>query len=57
VSPAAYPILLLSLMIVVVFFIWAHHAELDEFVRGYGKVIPVSRAQKIQSLEGGILKN
>ena len=56
VRPSAYPILFLSLFAVVAFFVWAYYADMDEFVRGHGTVIPVSRVQKIQSLEGGILK-
>ena len=36
--------------------IWAAFAQLDEVVVGDGKVVPVSAVQKIQSLEGGILK-
>ena len=35
--------------------VWAHYAELDEITRAEGKVIPSSRIQKIQNLEGGIL--
>ncbi|MBC5768437.1 HlyD family efflux transporter periplasmic adaptor subunit [Ramlibacter sp. GTP1] len=34
---------------------WAHGAELDEVVVGAGKVVPTSREQVIQSLEGGIV--
>lgn len=34
---------------------WADYAVLDEVTRGEGKVIPSSREQVIQSLEGGIL--
>lgn len=36
-------------------FFWARHAVLDEVTRGEGTVIPSSREQVIQSLEGGIL--
>ncbi|WP_370980304.1 HlyD family type I secretion periplasmic adaptor subunit [Agaribacterium sp. ZY112] len=36
--------------------LWASWAELDEVVVGEGKVVPFSAVQKIQSLEGGILK-
>ncbi|MGI9394081.1 MAG: HlyD family efflux transporter periplasmic adaptor subunit [Boseongicola sp.] len=39
----------------VVLGIWSYHAVLDEVVRGPGKVVPSSRTQVIQSLEGGIL--
>lgn len=34
---------------------WAALAQLDESTRGEGRVVPFSRSQKIQSLEGGIL--
>lgn len=37
------------------FLIWASFASLDRIVRGPGKVVPSSKAQIIQSLEGGIL--
>jgi len=40
---------------VIVFIGWANFAPLDEIVRGGGKVVPSSKAQVIQSLEGGIL--
>ncbi|MDO9369432.1 MAG: HlyD family efflux transporter periplasmic adaptor subunit [Sphingopyxis sp.] len=36
-------------------FIWAYFAELDEVANGSGRVVPTSREQMIQSLEGGIL--
>lgn len=35
--------------------IWASLAEVDEFTRGEGKVIPSSYVQVVQNLEGGIL--
>ena len=38
------------------FITWAHLAELDEVTRGDGRVIPSSKTQIIQSLEGGIVK-
>ncbi len=34
---------------------WAHYAILDEVTRGEGRVIPSSKIQVIQNLEGGIL--
>jgi adhesin transport system membrane fusion protein len=37
------------------FFAWAWFFEIDEVSSGTGKVIPTSREQRIQSLEGGIL--
>lgn len=45
----------LLVLVVVVFFWWASEATLDEVTRGSGTVIPSSREQVIQSLEGGIL--
>lgn len=38
-----------------VFLVWAYWFEIDEVSSGTGKVIPISREQTIQSLEGGIL--
>ncbi|WOF44446.1 HlyD family type I secretion periplasmic adaptor subunit [Sphingopyxis indica] len=35
--------------------VWAWFAELDEVATGGGRVVPTSREQVIQSLEGGIL--
>ncbi|KRW57858.1 HlyD family efflux transporter periplasmic adaptor subunit [Pseudomonas sp. TTU2014-080ASC] len=39
------------------FFLWSYFAVLDEVSTGTGKVIPSSREQFIQSLEGGVLIN
>ncbi len=36
--------------------IWADHATLDEVTSGTGQVIPASRVQFVQNLEGGIVK-
>lgn len=35
--------------------IWAANAQIDEAVRGVGKVVPSSQLQIVQSLEGGIV--
>jgi adhesin transport system membrane fusion protein len=43
------------LLVIAVGLVWANWAELEEVTRGTGKVIPSSREQVIQSLEGGIL--
>ena len=40
----------------VIFLVWAHFAVLDEVTVGTGKVTPSSRAQVIESLDGGIVK-
>lgn len=53
--PVLRPALWFSALTVVVFILWACWAEIDEVTRGEGRVIPYSRLQKIQSLEGGIL--
>lgn len=37
-------------------FAWAALAEVDEMTRGEGKVIPASRVQVVQNLEGGIVR-
>jgi adhesin transport system membrane fusion protein len=42
-------------IILVVFVVWADNAVLDVVTRGQGKVIPSSRVQIIQNLEGGIM--
>ncbi|WP_341328734.1 HlyD family efflux transporter periplasmic adaptor subunit [Methylotuvimicrobium sp. KM2] len=54
--PSARPILWTCLFSIVSFVAWASWAELDEVTRGEGRVVPYSRIQKIQSLEGGILE-
>lgn len=43
------------LILLAVFIVWAYFAKLDEVSTGTGRVIPTSREQVIQSLEGGIL--
>jgi adhesin transport system membrane fusion protein len=40
----------------VVFLVWASLAKLDEVTRGEGRVIPSSKNQVVQSLEGGIVE-
>ncbi len=54
-SPLAGLSLLLMLVVVVSGLLWADSAVLDIVTRGTGRVIPSSREQVIQSLEGGIL--
>ncbi|WP_257274172.1 HlyD family type I secretion periplasmic adaptor subunit [Endozoicomonas sp. SESOKO4] len=44
------------LAFLVVLILWSCWAELDEVVTGYGRVVPDSRVQLVQSLDGGILK-
>lgn len=42
-------------LFVLAFFVWTWFFQIDEVSSGTGKVIPSSREQRIQSLEGGIL--
>jgi len=56
-SPKGGRIMLYTILLfMVVFFVWASHAEVDEVERGQGKVIPSSQIQVVQNLEGGIVK-
>ncbi|OWF73458.1 secretion protein HlyD [Yersinia frederiksenii] len=45
----------LTLAGMIVMFVWAYFAILDEVTVGAGKVTPSSRAQLIESLDGGII--
>ncbi|MSO71405.1 MAG: HlyD family type I secretion periplasmic adaptor subunit [Alphaproteobacteria bacterium] len=51
----AYLLTLVSLVFLVVFVVWSNFAVLDEVTRGEAKIIPSSRVQVIQNLEGGIV--
>jgi adhesin transport system membrane fusion protein len=48
--------LLVCLALFASFVIWAYLAQIDEVARGAGRVIPSSKQQVVQSLEGGIVK-
>jgi adhesin transport system membrane fusion protein len=51
----AYILSLATLLFFLVMLVWADRAVLDEVTRGEGKVIPSTKTQVIQNLEGGIL--
>ncbi len=51
----AYILTVISIIFFGVMGVWAHYAVLDEVTRGEGTIIPSSRTQVIQNLEGGIL--
>ncbi|WXL28036.1 HlyD family efflux transporter periplasmic adaptor subunit [Ectopseudomonas mendocina] len=53
--PRSSIIVWLIALALLTFFIWAYTFRLDEVTTGVGKVIPTSREQIIQSLEGGII--
>ncbi len=48
-------ILWFALLFLAIAIFWANIAEVDEITRGEGKVIPSSRLQVVQNLEGGIV--
>lgn len=48
-------IIVLAFVLVIAAGVWAYFAMLDEVSSGTGRVVPTSREQVIQSLEGGIL--
>jgi adhesin transport system membrane fusion protein len=52
----AYILTVLSILFFGVMGVWAHYAVLDEVTRGEGTIVPSSRTQVIQNLEGGILR-
>jgi membrane fusion protein, adhesin transport system len=45
-----------SLLAVLVLIIWACLGDIDEVVRGQGKVVPSRQVQVVQSLDGGIVE-
>ena len=55
-SPIVAQLLLwLIAAFILVMLIWASFAQVDEFTRGEGKIVPSSDIQIVQNLEGGIL--
>lgn len=52
---ASHPTLWVCVLAIAAFVGWAAWAEIDEVTRGEGQVVPLTRMQTIQSLEGGIL--
>ena len=51
----AYILTVMSVAFFAVMGVWAHFAVLDTVTRGQGTIVPSSRTQVIQNLEGGIL--
>ena len=49
------PGLFLAIAALLVFAAWAGLNEIDQYVRGYGRIIPASEKKVIQHLEGGIV--
>jgi len=50
-------LLWLSLFAVAGLLYWAYVAEIDEIVRGEGKVVPSRQVQIVQSLDGGVVQD
>jgi membrane fusion protein, adhesin transport system len=53
--PLAHWILWSTLAFLIVALTWASQAQLDEVTLGHGQVIPSSKVQVVQNLEGGII--
>ncbi len=53
---AAIVTLLACVLVIGGFLVWSSLAKLDEVTRGEGRVIPSSKTQLVQSLEGGLIK-
>lgn len=55
-TPGLHRLLLLGISaLIFIMLIWAYFAEVDEFTRGEGRIVPSSDVQIVQNLEGGIL--
>ncbi|MEM7299657.1 MAG: HlyD family type I secretion periplasmic adaptor subunit [Pseudomonadota bacterium] len=54
---SAWAFLSLIAALLISFGVWANYAVLDEVTRADGQIIPASRVQIIQSLEGGIVRS
>ena len=55
--PRGLDALMLSMIALVAgFVIWAAYAVIEESTRGEGRVIPASKIQVVQNLEGGIVR-
>ena len=52
----AHGLLLTIVLAIALFAVWANWATLEEVTRGEGRVVPASKIQKVQNLEGGIVR-
>lgn len=50
-------LLILIVAFLSAFFVWASTAEIDQQVRGFGKIIPAGKVRKIQHLESAIVND
>ena len=51
----AYLLSVTIALFIFIFIVWANFAVLDEVTRGQGQIVPSSKVQVIQNLEGGIV--
>lgn len=51
------PALYASISFLLVFFLWAGFFQIEENVRGTGRIVPTGRTRLIQHLEGGIVQD
>lgn len=51
----ARQLIVIVLVFVVVFIMWANWAEIDEVTVGQGKAVPAQQLQVLQNMEGGII--
>ncbi|MBB4284936.1 HlyD family type I secretion periplasmic adaptor subunit [Roseospira goensis] len=55
-SRVAYIVLMVIVVFFVLAFLWAKYTVIDEVTRAQGRVIPSSKIQVVQNLEGGIVE-
>ena len=55
-TPVLPPMAIIVMVLLTLFGLWAHHAELDQIVIAMGKVAPRGEVKVIQHLEGGIIE-
>ncbi|MBF0448463.1 MAG: HlyD family type I secretion periplasmic adaptor subunit [Magnetococcales bacterium] len=55
INPATSLLLFSIISLIISFIIWAAYAEVDEVTRAEGRVVPSSKTQEVQNLEGGLL--
>lgn len=50
------PVLVMILAVICAFLTWASLSEVDQHVRGTGRVVPSGKSKTVQHLEGGIIR-
>lgn len=46
-----------TILVIIVFFVWASWAEIDQVTRGQGQIIPSARTQVVQVVDGGVIQH